>query len=126
MIRVFILVAGPFMVTVSYAETMECDEERKCSPTCYYLSDSTRTEHVYPANGASVAGVLVEATGADNILYTSQRIDRSGTMPSYHHIESFILPNNYPRRLSPVQHDEQLATVGGGVSSARSMGKRAS
>jgi hypothetical protein len=97
------------MTTISYAELMQSDDERECSLVCYFPSSSTRTDHVYPVNGVTVDRVRVEAVGDDNLLYTSQRIDRSGTIPAYHPLESFILPKNYPCRLSPVEQGEELA-----------------
>lgn len=118
MIRIFILTVCSFMATASYAELMQCDDARQCILVCYFPSGSARTEHVYPANGVTVDRVRVEAIGADNLLYTSQRIDRSGTMPTYHPLESFILPKDYPCRLSPVEQGGGLAASGSGDSTA--------
>ena len=112
MIRIFILTACSFMTTVSYAELMQCDDARECSLLCYFPSGSVRTSHVYPANGVTVDRVQVETVGDDNLLYTSQRIDRSGTMPTYHPLESFILPKDYPCRLSPFEQGKELAASG--------------
>ena len=109
MVRVMILMACSFMTTVSYAELMRCDDARECSLVCYFPSSSGRSDHVYPVDGVRVDRVLVEAVGDDNLLYTSQRIDRSGSMPSYHPLESFILPKDYPCRLSPVGPRKELA-----------------
>ena len=102
MIRIFILTTCLFTASIAYAELMQCDDARECSLVCYFPSGSARTDNVYSSTGATVDRVRVEAVGDDNLLYTSQRIDRSGTMPSYHPLESFILPKDYPCRLSPV------------------------
>ena len=112
MIRIFILTACSFMTTISYAELMQCDDARECSLVCYFPSSSARTDHVYPVNGVTVDRVRVEAVRDANLLYTSQRIDRSGTMPTYHPLESFILPKDYPCRLSPVEQGKELAASG--------------
>ena len=112
MIRAFTLIAGLFMTTVSYAELMQCDEAKKCHLVCYFPSSSARTDDVYPVDGVRVDRVLVQTVGDDNLLYTSQRIDRSGTMPTYHPLESFILPKDYPCRLSPVEQGKELAASG--------------
>ena len=109
MIRVFTLTVCSLMATVSYAELMQCDDARECSLVCYFPSSSARPDHVYPANGVTIDRVRVEAVGDDNLLYTSQRIDRSGTMPTYHPLESFILPKGYPCRLSPVEQGRGLS-----------------
>lgn len=113
--RAFIFIACCFFATVSYAEVMGCDRSQKCSLVCYFPSTSARTEHVYPANGVAVDRVRVEAVGNDNLLYTAERIDRSGTMPIYHPLEAFILPKDYPCRFSPVELRE-----GGGSSTGNS------
>jgi hypothetical protein len=100
------------MTTVSYAELLQCDDARECSLVCYFPSSSARTDHVYRVNGVTVDRVRVEAVGDDNLLYTSQRIDRLGTMPTYHPLESFILPKDYPCRLSPVEQGKELTASG--------------
>ena len=123
MIRICLLVVCSFMATASYAELMKCDDARQCSLVCYFPSGSARTEHVYPANGVTVDRVQIEAVGNDNLLYTSQRIDRSGTMPTYHPIESFILPKDYPCRLSPVEQGKELAASGLSAPIGEAVGK---
>ena len=123
MFRIFILTVCSFMATASYAELMLCDDARQCSLVCYFPSGSARADHVYPANGVAVDRVRVEAIGTDNLLYTSQRIDRSGTMPTYHSLESFILPKDYPCRLSPVEQGKELAASGLSAPIGESVGK---
>jgi len=112
MIRLFILAACFFVTTVSHAELMQCDDARECSLVCYFPSSSGRTDHVYPVNGVTVDRVQVEAVGEDNLLYTSQRADRSGTMTTYHPLESFILPKDYPE-LNCKEIDIYLVQSGG-------------
>ena len=112
MIRAFTLIAGLFMTTVSYAELMRCDETKKCHLVCYFPSSSARTDDVYPSTAVMVDQVIVQTVGDDNLLYTSQRIDRSGVRPAYHSLQSFILPTDYSCRLSPVEQGKELADSG--------------
>ena len=106
MIRVILLITCSLVTTVSHAALMQCDDARECSLVCYFPSGSARTEPVYPVNAVAVNRVQVEAVGDHNLLYTSQRIDRTGTTPTFHPLEAFILPKDYPCRLSPVEHGE--------------------
>ena len=121
MIRAFTLIAGLFMTTVSYAELMQCGEAKECHLVCYFPSSSARTDNVYPVNGVTVDRVRVEAVGDHNLLYTSQRIDRSGTIPTYHPLESFILPKGYPCRLSPVEQGRGLSASASSASMSSSL-----
>ena len=70
--------------------------------SCYYPSSSRRTEQVYPVSSVRLNRVPVEVVGRGNLLYTAQSINRSRTIPTYHPLETFLLPNDYPCRLSPV------------------------
>ena len=112
MIRALLLLASSVLAMVSHAEVMRCDSSTECSLVCFFPSTSTRTEHVYPANGVVVDRVRVETVGSHNILYTAERIDHSGTMPTYHPLEAFMLPIDYPCRLSPVEPGKGFAGSG--------------
>ena len=118
MIRGLIFTLCSFTAATAYGELMQCDKASKCRLVCYFPTSLAGTQKLYPTNGVTVDRVRVKLIGADNILYTSQRIDRSGTMPTYHPFESFIFPKNYPCRLSPVEQIDGLADSGGGGSSA--------
>ncbi len=110
MIRLLILMTCFLVTTISSAEVMQCDTERKCSLVCYFPSSSARAEAVYPTSGVSIDRVRIEMVGDHNLLYTSERIDRSGTIPTYHSLEAFILPKDYPCRLAPVEVSQPLAS----------------
>ena len=102
MTRTLVILACSFATAICHAEVMQCDAERECSLVCYYPGTSARTEHVYPANEGAVDRVQVKAIGDHNLLYTAERMEGTGTIPTFQPIEAFILPRDYPCRLSPV------------------------
>ena len=101
------LLLGAALVPDAHAEVMLCDSSRDCRLVCYFPSDSDRAGTVYPAAGVVVDRVLVEPIGEGSLLYTSQHLEKMGTLPSHSSLESFVLPRNYPCRLSPIDADTE-------------------
>ena len=102
MYHLLILAAFSLVAANCRADLMTCDDTRKCRLICYFPSDSARTDDVYPKSNVKVDRVIITSIGNDNLMYTSQRIDKSGPIATYHSLEAFILPKDYPCRLSPV------------------------
>jgi len=107
MILAVTTIAGLYMTTVSNAKMMQCDEARRCHLVRHFPSNSVRTNNLCPTIGETVGHVRVEAVGDDSLLCTAQRIDRSGTLHTRDPLDSFIRLNDYPSRLSPVEHGSE-------------------
>ncbi len=114
MIRATVLVLGLGVVPFAHAELMSCDETKQCQLVCYFPSVAARTEPVYPVTGVAVDRVRIDVVGDHNLLYTAERKDTSTSLATHQPLESFILPKDYPCRLSPVEllHGEAQRATG--------------
>lgn len=114
MIRTLFFFLAGSLAMVSYADLMQCDHSAECQLVCYFPSDSARSEQVYPPSGFIVDRVRIEKFGDQNILYTAEQKDNSGPIPTYHALETRILPVDYPCRLSARGSERGFADAGHG------------